>query len=246
MTKKIDWHRSKCLQFSGATHFCDDHQQSIQGQLLLQVFAMNSESPCISHGQLYYVACLRVGKPSDLFAYAPEGRTKNITAGGCGDDVSGPADEVGSGGGGGGGVIERYIAAPNEVLFGRNRYHGYDCGRLSAAAVAAASPPSAPPRGRHPNHRRRRNYCTALVPSTVLPVLFATHAEHERLARTHTPERITRGLQVAAVVRCAANHCTQPRFLLLPPRCTAHAVRPAAAESDRLTLPPVAFRPDVS
>lgn len=76
--KKIDWHRSKCLQFSGATHFCDDHQQSIQGQLLLQVFAMNSESPCISHGQLYYVACLRVGKPSDLFAYAPEGRTKNI------------------------------------------------------------------------------------------------------------------------------------------------------------------------
>jgi hypothetical protein len=30
-----------------------------------------------SHGQLY-VACSRVGKPSNLFVYIPEGKTKNI------------------------------------------------------------------------------------------------------------------------------------------------------------------------
>lgn len=47
-----------------------------QGQSL-QVCGLNLENPCFSHGQLY-VACSRVGKPSDLFAYAPNGTTKNI------------------------------------------------------------------------------------------------------------------------------------------------------------------------
>lgn len=47
-----------------------------QGQSL-QVCGLNLENPCFSHGQLY-VACSRVGKPSDLFVYAPNGTTKNI------------------------------------------------------------------------------------------------------------------------------------------------------------------------
>ncbi|GFW35042.1 ATP-dependent DNA helicase [Trichonephila clavipes] len=47
-----------------------------QGQSL-QVCGLNLENPCFSHGQLY-VACLRVGKPSDLFVYAPDGKTRNI------------------------------------------------------------------------------------------------------------------------------------------------------------------------
>jgi ATP-dependent DNA helicase PIF1 len=38
---------------------------------------LNLENPCFSHGQLD-VACSRVGKPSDLFVYTPEGKTKNI------------------------------------------------------------------------------------------------------------------------------------------------------------------------
>ncbi|GFV93748.1 ATP-dependent DNA helicase [Trichonephila clavipes] len=42
-----------------------------QGQSL-QVCGLNLENPCFSHGQLY-VACSRVGKPSDLFVYAPDG-----------------------------------------------------------------------------------------------------------------------------------------------------------------------------
>jgi ATP-dependent DNA helicase PIF1 len=41
-----------------------------QGQSL-QVCGLNLENPCYSHGQLY-VACSRVGKPSDLFVYIPE------------------------------------------------------------------------------------------------------------------------------------------------------------------------------
>ncbi|XP_003743823.1 ATP-dependent DNA helicase PIF6-like [Galendromus occidentalis] len=47
-----------------------------QGQSL-QVCGLNLENPCFSHGQLY-VACSRVGKPSNLFVYTPEGKTKNI------------------------------------------------------------------------------------------------------------------------------------------------------------------------
>lgn len=47
-----------------------------QGQSL-QVCGINLENPCFSHGQLY-VACSRVGKPSDLFVYATDGKTKNI------------------------------------------------------------------------------------------------------------------------------------------------------------------------
>jgi ATP-dependent DNA helicase PIF1 len=35
------------------------------------------ENPCFSHGQLY-VACSRVEKPSDLFLYTPERKTKHI------------------------------------------------------------------------------------------------------------------------------------------------------------------------
>jgi ATP-dependent DNA helicase PIF1 len=34
-------------------------------------------SSCFLHGQLY-VACSRVGTPSDLFVYTPEEKTKNI------------------------------------------------------------------------------------------------------------------------------------------------------------------------
>ncbi|GFW40603.1 ATP-dependent DNA helicase [Trichonephila clavipes] len=47
-----------------------------QGQSL-QVCGLNLENPCFSHGQLF-VACSRVGKPSDLFVYAPDGKTRNI------------------------------------------------------------------------------------------------------------------------------------------------------------------------
>ncbi|GFV00106.1 ATP-dependent DNA helicase PIF6 [Trichonephila clavipes] len=47
-----------------------------QGQSL-QVCRLNLENQCFSHGQLY-VACSRIGKPSDLFVYAPDGKTRNI------------------------------------------------------------------------------------------------------------------------------------------------------------------------
>lgn len=47
-----------------------------QGQSL-QVCGINLEYPCFSHGQLY-VACSRVGKPTSLFVFAVDGKTKNI------------------------------------------------------------------------------------------------------------------------------------------------------------------------
>ena len=47
-----------------------------QGQSL-EVCGINLEMSCFSHGQLY-VACSRVGKPSSLYIYAPEQKTKNV------------------------------------------------------------------------------------------------------------------------------------------------------------------------
>lgn len=47
-----------------------------QGQSL-KFCGVNLENPCFSHGQLY-VACSRVGTPTNLFIYAPNGKTKNI------------------------------------------------------------------------------------------------------------------------------------------------------------------------
>lgn len=47
-----------------------------QGQSL-KVAGIDLTEPCFSHGQLY-VACSRVGSPSNLFIFAPEGKTKNI------------------------------------------------------------------------------------------------------------------------------------------------------------------------
>ncbi|XP_026476423.1 uncharacterized protein LOC113382080 [Ctenocephalides felis] len=47
-----------------------------QGQSL-QVCGINLEFLCFAHGQLY-VACSRVGKPSSLFIYAPQKKTKKL------------------------------------------------------------------------------------------------------------------------------------------------------------------------
>lgn len=47
-----------------------------QGQTLRHC-GVHLEDPCFSHGQLY-VACSRVGKPSDLLVFAHHGRTVNI------------------------------------------------------------------------------------------------------------------------------------------------------------------------
>ena len=65
----------KRLQFPVKVCFAMTINKS-QGQSL-KVAGVNLESPCFSHGQLY-VACSRVGTASNLFIYAPEGRTKNI------------------------------------------------------------------------------------------------------------------------------------------------------------------------
>ena len=45
-----------------------------QGQSL-QFCELNLENPGFSLGQLY-VACSQVGKPTDLYVYAPQGKTK--------------------------------------------------------------------------------------------------------------------------------------------------------------------------
>ncbi|ENN71556.1 hypothetical protein D910_03998 [Dendroctonus ponderosae] len=47
-----------------------------QGQSL-QVYGLYLANPCCTHGQLY-IACLPVGKHSDLFVYAPQRKTKNM------------------------------------------------------------------------------------------------------------------------------------------------------------------------
>ena len=47
-----------------------------QGQSL-KVAGLHLDSPCFAHGQLY-VACSRVGSPSNLYIFAPNGRSKNI------------------------------------------------------------------------------------------------------------------------------------------------------------------------
>ncbi|XP_049826254.1 uncharacterized protein LOC126266393 [Aethina tumida] len=58
----------KRLQFPVRLAFAMTINKS-QGQSL-SVCGINLENPCFSHGQLY-VACSRIGKPSDLFVYAP-------------------------------------------------------------------------------------------------------------------------------------------------------------------------------
>lgn len=65
----------KRLQFPVRLAFAMSINKS-QGQSL-SVCGINLENPCFSHGQLY-VACSRVGKPSTLFIFAPENRTKNV------------------------------------------------------------------------------------------------------------------------------------------------------------------------
>uniref|UniRef100_A0AAG5DRF0 DNA helicase Pif1-like 2B domain-containing protein n=1 Tax=Anopheles atroparvus TaxID=41427 RepID=A0AAG5DRF0_ANOAO len=52
-----------------------------QGQSL-EVCGINLEMPCFSHGQLY-VACSRVGKPTSLYIYAPEKKTKKCSLSSC-------------------------------------------------------------------------------------------------------------------------------------------------------------------
>jgi ATP-dependent DNA helicase PIF1 len=39
-----------------ATHFCNDHQQSIKKIVDTQVCGLNLKNPCFSHGQLYGLA----------------------------------------------------------------------------------------------------------------------------------------------------------------------------------------------
>lgn len=65
----------KRLQFPVRLAFAMTINKS-QGQSL-EVCGINLEFPCFAHGQLY-VACSRVGKPSSLFIYAPENKTKNV------------------------------------------------------------------------------------------------------------------------------------------------------------------------
>ncbi|GFU16882.1 ATP-dependent DNA helicase [Trichonephila clavipes] len=63
----------KRLQFPIRLAFAMTINKS-QGQAM-KISGLNVENPCFSHGQLY-VACSRVGKPSTLFVYTPQGLTK--------------------------------------------------------------------------------------------------------------------------------------------------------------------------
>ncbi|GFV67708.1 ATP-dependent DNA helicase [Trichonephila clavipes] len=65
----------KRVQFSIRLAFAMTIDKS-QGQIM-KICRSNLENPCFSHGQLY-VACSRVGKPSNLSVYTPQGLTKNI------------------------------------------------------------------------------------------------------------------------------------------------------------------------
>ncbi|KAF0767696.1 Uncharacterized protein FWK35_00005198 [Aphis craccivora] len=65
----------KRLQFTVRLAFAMIINKS-RGQSL-SVCVINLENPCFSHGQLC-VVCSRIGKPSDLFVYAPGNQTKNI------------------------------------------------------------------------------------------------------------------------------------------------------------------------
>ncbi|KAJ8874130.1 hypothetical protein PR048_024972 [Dryococelus australis] len=66
----------KRLQFPVRLAFAMTINKS-QGQSF-SVCGINLENPCFTHGQLY-VACSRVGKPSDLFVYAPALGRKHCT-----------------------------------------------------------------------------------------------------------------------------------------------------------------------
>ncbi|XP_062525690.1 ATP-dependent DNA helicase pif1 [Bombyx mori] len=65
----------KRLQFPIRLAFAMTINKS-QGQSL-KVCGLNLEHSCFSHGQLY-VACSRVGRPSALFVFAPDNKTKNV------------------------------------------------------------------------------------------------------------------------------------------------------------------------
>ncbi|XP_037912042.1 ATP-dependent DNA helicase pif1-like [Hermetia illucens] len=65
----------KRLQFPIRFAFAMSINKS-QGQTM-SICGLDLENPCFSHGQLY-VACSRVGKPSNLFVLAKDRLTKNI------------------------------------------------------------------------------------------------------------------------------------------------------------------------
>ena len=61
--------RIQTFAIPDATRLRNDNQQSARPIVM--------EELCFPHGQIY-VACSCVEKPSDLFVYAPFGKTKNI------------------------------------------------------------------------------------------------------------------------------------------------------------------------
>ncbi|XP_044591378.1 ATP-dependent DNA helicase PIF1-like [Cotesia glomerata] len=65
----------KRLQFPIRLAFAMSINKS-QGQTM-SICSLDLENPCFSHGQLY-VACSRVGKPSNIFVLAKDRLTKNI------------------------------------------------------------------------------------------------------------------------------------------------------------------------